>query len=247
MNESAKAPKVWVRFLWRWAGTNRKGGICFYIKLVTRFNPQTKAIPLVGYTSVVEIKLLLGITATVFITGAFYPYIRDIFAGKTKPHIYTWLIWSITQGTAVAALIYGNGGTFAALGIGSGAFLTMIIFLLSFRYGTKKITLVDTLMLAAALLAIIVWWQLDNPTLAVLMLATIDGLGYFPTYRKSWSEPWTETLSFWYLFTAGNIISLAVLNEFNLLTSSYVATVIVASTILIILCTIRRKDVLAPK
>jgi hypothetical protein len=190
-----------------------------------------------------ELKLVLGITATIAITVGFFPYIRDIFLLKTKPHIYTWLIWSITQGTAVTALWYGNGGTFAAIGIGSGALLTMFVFCLSFKYGTKNITGTDTATLIAALLAVLVWWKLDSPLIAVMMVAAIDGIGYLPTYRKSWFEPWTETVSFWSLFTLGNVLSLAALAEYNILTTAYLTTVTIASAILIAICLYRRRAV----
>lgn len=59
----------------------------------------------------IDIKIILAIISTVVaIALAFVPYLRDIFRRKTKPHTYTWLIWTITQGTAVAGLWYGGGG-----------------------------------------------------------------------------------------------------------------------------------------
>ncbi|HEX8591282.1 MAG TPA: hypothetical protein VF696_00825 [Candidatus Paceibacterota bacterium] len=187
-----------------------------------------------------ELNLAFGVAASLTLIAGFYPYIRDIFRRQTKPHIYTWLIWSITQGTALLALVYGNGGLFAGVGIASGAFLTFVVFLLSFKFGTKNITVIDTVTLVGALAAVVVWWQLDSPLVAVLMVAFIDGIGYVPTYRKSWSEPRTETLSFWLLFTAGNLFALLAVAEYNLLTTSYLVTVVTASVLLIILCIYRR-------
>src|SRR3989344_589571 len=101
-------------------------------------------------------KIIFAIaTALVTIIG-YIPYFKDVFARKTAPHIYTWLIWLITQGTAIAALIYG-GGELGSVGLIAGAFLVLAIFLLSFKYGTKNITTVDTVLLVCSLLAVIVW------------------------------------------------------------------------------------------
>jgi hypothetical protein len=43
-------------------------------------------------------KFIIAIIATVLTFLGFIPYFRDIFNRKTKPHLYTWLIWLITQG-----------------------------------------------------------------------------------------------------------------------------------------------------
>lgn len=55
-----------------------------------------------------DYKLIIAIIAAVLTIIAYIPYFRDIFANKTKPHLFTWLIWGITQGTATVALLYGG-------------------------------------------------------------------------------------------------------------------------------------------
>lgn len=192
-----------------------------------------------------DIKLFFGIAAAVITVIAYYPYIKDIFQKKTKPHAYTWLIWGITQGTAAAILLYG-GGSFGAISMIAGTLLVLFVSLLSFKYGTKNITISDTFVLITALLAIIVWWQLNNPLLAVLMVSIIDGLGYIPTYRKSFIEPWSETLSFWVAMIVVNLLILLSLSEYNFLTITYVATLAVGNTIVLILCIARRKIISKP-
>lgn len=192
------------------------------------------------YLNSVELKIFFGGLASVLLILGFIPYFQDIFKKQTKPHIYTWLIWSITQGTALAALITGEGGAFASLGVASSALLTMFVFFLSFKFGTKDITRSDTLTLVAALTAVLVWWQLNNPYIAVLMVAIIDSVGYIPTYRKLWNQPWSETLSFWYLFTGGNIFALLAIEQYNFLTASYLVAVTIASVALIVLSHARR-------
>ncbi len=51
-----------------------------------------------------DIKIISTIIATIIGVIAFFPYLKDIFSLKTKPHVYTWLIWVITQGTAVLGI-----------------------------------------------------------------------------------------------------------------------------------------------
>ncbi|HEC32831.1 MAG TPA: hypothetical protein ENI63_01055 [Candidatus Kaiserbacteria bacterium] len=191
-----------------------------------------------------DIKLFFGITAAIITVVAYYPYIRDIFQGKTKPHAYTWLIWGITQGTAAAILLYG-GGNFGAISLVAGTLLVLFVFLLSFKYGTKSITKIDTAVLIVALLAVAVWWQLNNPLLAVLMVSAIDGLGYIPTFRKSFVEPWSETLSFWTSMVVVNFLILLSLSEYNFLTVTYIATLAAGNIAVLIICIVRR--IIIPK
>ena len=43
-----------------------------------------------------------------FVVIAYVPYLRDIFKGKTTPHLYTWLIWFLTLSTALAGMWSGG-------------------------------------------------------------------------------------------------------------------------------------------
>ncbi len=177
---------------------------------------------------------------------SFLLYLVQILRKEAQPHIYTWLVWCITQGTATIAIFEGGGGLIGwSYGIGAG--LVFIIFLLSFKYGTKNITPFDTFTLIAALAATLVWWQLDQPILAVLMVSAIDGLGYLPTVRKLWEEPWSEVLWTWGLFAFSNLIGIFALKAFNLLTLPYMVLCLVANAGLLVLGSIRRASVPKPR
>lgn len=187
-----------------------------------------------------DFKLIVSLIATVLVIYGYYPYLRDIFLKKTEPHSYTWLVWAITQGTAAAAVWYG-GGNYAVFSLLVGLVLVVFVFLLSFRYGTKNITRGDTYALIAALLAIVVWWGLDEPLLSVFMISVIDGIGYIPTLRKSYEKPWSETLSFWMIMAIVNILIIISVAEYNFLTVAYSATLILTNIGTWGICFFRRK------
>ena len=187
-----------------------------------------------------DLKLVSAIIAVSSLTIGFYPYCRDIFKRRTTPHLYTWLIWSFTQGTATAASWYG-GGKFNALTFAIGTVLVIAVFFLSFKYGTKNITRSDTVLLIVALLAIIVWWQMGNPLIAVLMVTLIDAIGYIPTFRKSYAEPWSETLSYWVLMVVANIFTIASSAQYNFLTVTYAAVLLIANGTVWMICFFRRR------
>ncbi|HPN54988.1 MAG TPA: hypothetical protein PLB52_03610 [Candidatus Moranbacteria bacterium] len=190
----------------------------------------------------IDFKFIIAIFASVLYVFGCIPYFRDIFAKKTKPHLYTWLIWGITQGTAAVALLYG-GGKFGSISLIVGTIFVLAIFLLSFKYGTKDITLSDKVILALALLAIVIWWQLDNPLVAVIMVSAIDGIGYIPTIRKSFKDPWSETLSSWVVILIVDTLALFANAEYNFLTVTYLAVLFVANAAVVLVCFFRRRIV----
>jgi len=57
-----------------------------------------------------EIKLIVAIISSIVSVILFIPYIVDIFKKKTEPHIYSWLIWTITIGIATVAGFKSGGG-----------------------------------------------------------------------------------------------------------------------------------------
>jgi len=163
-------------------------------------------------------KAIFGVLSVLIVILAYIPYLIAIFKKETEPHAYTWLIWAITLVIAGAGVWVGGGGFWVTLGFAISTFMVFLVFLLSFKYGTKNITKSDGIVLVLAPIASFVWWGLDNPVLAVLMATGIDLLGYIPTYRKSFSEPWSEDTWAWFGYALAPFMSLLALHEYNLLT-----------------------------
>ncbi len=187
-----------------------------------------------------DYRLIFSVIASLTTIVAYYPYIRDIFLWRTKPHLYTWLIWMITTWTATIALWFGKWG-FSMISMTIMFILVTLVVLLSFKYGTKDITKRDTFVLIMALISILIWWQLNNPILAIIMISIIDFLGYIPTYRKSWNNPYEETILFWWTMIIVYSLTFFSNKEFNLLTTIYILTIITANIILFVELFLRRK------
>lgn len=186
------------------------------------------------------IKITFAVAATLLMFAGYAPYLRDLFKGKTQPHLYTWIIWAITASIATAGVIVG-GGNYGAIPMVAGTGLVIFVCLLAFKYGSKNITSGDTITLVAAIAAVIVWIQLDNPLLAVIVATLIDGFGYIPTFRKSFEEPWSETTFFWLAMSANSFLSIAALEKYTLLTTLYLFVLGIANGVLYLLLIYRRR------
>lgn len=165
-------------------------------------------------------KLILGVLGAGITLWAYILYIKGVFAGRNEPHIYSWLIWAITIGTAAAGILY-SGEVLGSLALVASALLSTCITLLAIKYGTKNITRLDTVTLLAAFLAIVVWWQLNDPILAIIMVMLIDAAGFLPTYRKTWSEPESEDSTFWFLIAIGGTLTLIAASKYSFLASGF--------------------------
>lgn len=186
-----------------------------------------------------ELKVAFGILGIISSVVVSILYVSSIFRGPTRPHMYTWLIWTLTQGTAVLGMWKGGGG-FAAISLIIGTLFVFGVFLITLFRGSKNITKGDTAMLVCALGAIFVWWQLHDPLLAVYMVSLIDLCGYILSLRKAFCDPWSENVLSWVGFTFCNMCVFIALKEYNALTLTYLLTLSFANIVMIILCLLRR-------
>lgn len=174
--------------------------------------------------------MILGLVITAVSLGY---YLLDTYQGNSIPHVYTWLIWSITQGTATWAARKGDGGMETwSLGIGTVLVVTVFIFSIIF-VGASVITTTDTVMLVMAIIAIVIWWRFDQAGFPALVLVTcIDIWGYLPSYEKVWYNPSSESLLSWIGITLSGVFALAAAKSYNKMTVTYVGALTVASGIM---------------
>ncbi len=186
------------------------------------------------------IKTACGVIATIIGVSSFYPYLRDVFKHKTQPHTYTWLIWTILQVTGVLAM-YTTGAGIGALTLAVGAIFCGYIFILSLKYGSKNITTFDTLCLIGALISITVYFFMHDAVLAVILITVIDLVGFLPTMRKAYSEPYSETLSMYALFFVSSGFNLVAIGVYSITTTLYPATIMFTNLLCCLILWSRRR------
>ncbi|MFO0743834.1 MAG: hypothetical protein U0469_02155 [Candidatus Paceibacterota bacterium] len=175
-----------------------------------------------------QYQILFTILSTIVGIYCFIPYISDIFKGKTKPHLYTWFIWTILQTVGVLAML-NAGAKLGVLSLAFGAILCFFIFILSFFYGTKNIKLFDKICLMGALIAVIIYFFLNNPFWSVIVVTITDLVGFLPTIRKSFEEPETETFSTYFFSSLSSLFALGALSYFSLTTSVYLISLFLSN------------------
>lgn len=183
---------------------------------------------------------ILGAIAFVISLWGTFVYILSILKGDTKPHLYTWLVFSILTCIAFIAQLSDNAGPGAWM-VGVTALSCIATALLSIKFGEKTRTKSDKIALIASLSAIIPWLMTKDPLLSVIMVSLIDVIAMFPTIRKSWNKPYQENLPSYWIFNLKSIIALFALTNFSIVTSLFLIAIIVGNTALIAVCVYRRR------
>jgi len=177
-----------------------------------------------------SLKFIFAIISSLISIFCLIPYIIDTINGKTKPHSYSWLIWSILQTVGLISMLSAGAGI-GILSLCIGAFFCIFIFILSLYYGTHNIKLFDKICLAGALVAVIIYFFIHDATLAIIVVVITDFIGFLPTIRKSYEEPKTETPITYILSAVAAVFAIAALSVFNFTTSIYLISLVISDGI----------------
>ena len=170
----------------------------------------------------------------------FWPYIRSIRSGKTRPHVFSWVIWGLGTVIVFFAQLAGHGGI-GAWPIGLSGLITLYVAWLAHRHrGDASITRMDWLFLLLALAALPCWFFTADPLWAVVVLTTSDLLGFGPTFRSAWQKPHDERTSFYALATLRNGLVILALEHYSLTTVLFPAAVGVGCVVLVAMILWRR-------
>lgn len=189
-----------------------------------------------------EYKIIFTIIAVILEIVANFPYIRDILAKKTKPHFFTWLIWTLLTWISFFILVSEGAGVGAWV-TGVTAVTCLAILVLSFFFGERKITISDWICLVLALFALVLWKNANDVFLAMIIIVIVDTLGFIPTFRKSFSKPYEETLSTYLIVIGKHILTLLALQVYTPTTILYPSILFLTNFLFAIMLVIRRKKV----
>jgi hypothetical protein len=130
-------------------------------------------------------------------------YVFDIIKGTTKPERATWFIFSLLGGIA----FYGQlklGANLSLIFSGLDSLGSMLVFILSIKYGVSGLTILDRYALGVAGAGLLVSLMVHQPLFAIVGVVVADIAGTALTVRKVYFEPHSEPYSTWLLFgTAG--------------------------------------------
>jgi hypothetical protein len=184
---------------------------------------------------------LASLAAIVLTVVAYAPYIAGIRKRVVKPHFFSWLIWSITTTVVSVAQFIAEGGVGAWPTVVSALITIYVTALAWILRSDISITRLDLGFLLASLGALPAWFFTSDPLWSVVILTTVDVLGFGPTLRKAHAYPYEESLQFYNLFIIRSFFSVLALETRNLTTVLFPAAMIVACFVVSVVLWWRRK------
>ena len=161
-----------------------------------------------------------GAAGTLLALLSAIPYGLGIYRRAIRPHAFTWLIWSLV--TIIAALGQGVAGAGPSAWCTAAIAVTCVLtFIASLWRGEPSRTRSDWACLVSALAAIPLWIVLKDPTPAVCLVTAIEICGFIPTIRKSWADPWGESLTYFGLCVLKYLCALGALQNWTLAAAIY--------------------------
>ncbi len=188
----------------------------------------------------VQIKEILNAVAIVLTIVAFIPYARSILSGQTKPHVFSWIIWGLATSIVFFAQLADGAGVGAwSTGV-SGIGTFYIAFLAYQRQADGSITKIDWVFFILALASLPLWYATHNPFWAVVILTTVDTLGFAPTFRKAYHSPYEEQVLLYVLMTIRNLVAIAALEHYSWTTVLFPAFISWTCVMFIAMVIVRR-------
>ena len=147
--------------------------------------------------------------------GGLY-YLYDTVIGRAQPNRVTWFLWGLFPMIIfVAQRAQGvEGLSWASFAAG---FMPFLILLASFlnEKAYWKTEPKDYALMAAAVLAFVLWALTDNPNLAILFALVADFLAGLPTLLKAYRYPGTESWVAYAISTVGFGVAILAIPSFT--------------------------------
>ena len=187
-----------------------------------------------------DYKIIIGILAVMLTFIAYIPYIRDIIKNKTTPHAFTWFVFGVEGAIAYALQVYAGAG-YGAWTTLVVAVLCFLIFLFSIYKKNQDIIFLDAVFLIASFFALFLWFAVKQPIWSVILIVIVSVLGFVPTIRKCWNNPYSETIFLYEANFIRNGLAILALAKYNIITCLYPATWALINLLFVIFIIKRKK------
>lgn len=158
-----------------------------------------------------------------------------------RPHPFSWFLWGFV--TAVAFLVQqsSNGGPGSWV---TGLTATVCFFIagVSLVRNKWRFTRFDWVGLGIGLIVFGFYLIVREPKASAVLATATDVIGYGPTIKKGWFEPWRDSITSFTLNSIKFVPSLFALNSYSLATWLYPLTLVIVNAGVAFLLFIRRHE-----
>ncbi|MEX2028886.1 MAG: hypothetical protein WD963_00175 [Candidatus Paceibacterota bacterium] len=155
--------------------------------------------------------IYLGI---VFYIIGYYVYFRDMIFGQTRPNLVTWFIWMLAPFIGVFFQLKAGAGlsVLPVFLAGLGPLVVLVVSICK-KNGYWKITTFDIACGIFALISLLLYIVTHNLAISILFAILADALAFLPTFKKSWSNPESESGLLYISTTMVNILGVLIIKD----------------------------------
>ena len=157
---------------------------------------------------------IFGIVAGILSFSAYLFYIVAIVKGTTKPSRSTWFILAFAGIITVIAYDAAGAGDTIWVAV-SNAAASIIIALLSIKYGVGGKSKLDIFCFIGSIVSLGLWWVFGSPIATLVGELAVDTFGLLPTIKKVWINPEQEDRPAWTMTLTANVLNLFAINSFQ--------------------------------
>lgn len=185
-----------------------------------------------------EIKVIFGLLASAFVLVGSIPYLVDIHHKTAKPHILSWLGWSLITALGAFAML-AEGSTWSSAIIWANTVMCMVIALYAIfkKSGVWSTTVYDYVLFGLGILGLVLWQTLNMPVLALVCAILADLFFGLPTIIKTFKDPSSETRLVWMFATLSGLSGLFAIGVFAFYDAAYPIYLFLYDTTLLLLVT----------
>jgi hypothetical protein len=183
---------------------------------------------------------IAGILAGILQAAFYVPYIRDVLAGRTRPHRGSWGIW-LTLSVIVLASQRADGGRWSLLVVVAQLVGAVVILMLAARRGVGGASRLDLALLAVAAAGVAGWFFAGDPTIATVCVVLADCVAVVMMLPKTYADPYSETLSAFMLSAASGVLAMVAVGSLDFGLLLYPAYFLLADSVVIVLIVLRRQ------
>jgi hypothetical protein len=165
---------------------------------------------------------VLGIMAGILLIPAFAIYVFSIFKGETRPNRATW--WILALISTIAVFSYHGLGARDTIWLPiayAAGYACIALLSLAYGDGPFSLSFLDRISLAGGLAGAIMYWLIDSPLLALLMVTLTELVALLPTATKSYSNPESENRYAWLLGTLASLLNIFAIGEWSFGIAAY--------------------------
>jgi len=185
-------------------------------------------------------KELFAIISLVLGFATFVPYYIEMWRGTAKPHIFSWIPWTVMTGIAFWLSITNGGGAGAWLFALQSICCGIVLIYALFR-GERNITTFDRFTFAGTLIVLFLYVLTKNAIISSILAASVDTSAFIPTLRKSFMKPWEEPTLTYFLSGLSFLFTVLAIESFSFVTMFYAVCLILSNFAFVVFALIRRK------